>query len=75
MKVEEKFNSRSAKLIDVQYPSIRSGPRYECGMVVEFFTKPGDDNPRSLTVHLTPGDALAMAVDLIAHARMMVNAK
>jgi hypothetical protein len=69
MKVEEKFNLRDAKLIECQTPFVASGPMYALGIKVEFFTYPDDDDRRTLSMHLTPHEALKFAEDLLSAAR------
>jgi hypothetical protein len=69
VKVEEKFNRRDAKLIEVQMPSINTGPQCALGIRAEFFTMPEDEDRRTLSVHLSPDEALELAEGLISAAR------
>ena len=69
MKIEEKFNKRDAKLIEVQPPSVKTGMGLALGIRLEFFTLPGDADMRTLKMHLTPDEALLMAELLISGAR------
>lgn len=69
MKIEEKFNKRTADLIEVQPPAINAGPGYSLGIKLEFFTMPGNDDRRTLSMHMTPAEALEMAEGLISAAR------
>ena len=73
MKIEEKFNKRDAKLIEVQQPCVNSGARYALGIKVEFFTLQGSDDPRTLSMHLTPAEALQLAEELISAARCRLS--
>jgi hypothetical protein len=69
MKIEEKFNKRSADLVKV-VPVFFSGPQYAEGIKIEF-SPSGNElfDPRVLRLHLTPEEALDMAEQLIASAR------
>ena len=70
MRIEEKFNRRSAELIEVQQPTAHVGPNYsELGIKLTFFTVPGNDDHRTIAMHLTVDDALQLAQELIASAR------
>lgn len=74
VKIEEKFNKRDAKLIAVQPASIHTGAQYALGIKLEFFTLPSDDDMRTLSMHMTPDEALEMAEGLIAAARRATRA-
>jgi hypothetical protein len=69
VKIDEKFNKRTANLIEVQPPSVRVGPQYALGIVAEFYTLPGDPDQRTLKIHLTPAEALHLSEQLLAAAR------
>ena len=73
MKIEEKFNKRSADLIDVQLPSVRLRPdEAELGIKLEFFTAQGSNDQRTISMHMTPDEALEMMgllVDAIRRAK------
>jgi hypothetical protein len=69
VKIDEKFNKRGTNLIEVQPPSIRGGSQYALGMVAEFFRLPGGDDHSSIKLHMTPGEALHLAEELIKAAR------
>lgn len=71
MKIDEKFNKRSAELIEVQYPSIRFGRHLALGMCIEFFCLPGKDG-RTLKMHLTPDEALQISAQLTEAARKAI---
>lgn len=77
MKIEEKFNKRSAELIDVQSPSIQYGNHFDLGIRLQFFTLPGVDDFRTLSMHMTPSEALILAKELIeaAHKMLLIKAK
>lgn len=72
MRVEERFNRRSAELIEAQQPLVDSG--FALGVRARFFTMPGSDDGRTLSVHMTPDEALAFARDLIEAARRRIKA-
>ncbi|WP_219096228.1 hypothetical protein [Pseudomonas sp. UMAB-40] len=71
MQVDEKFNKRVAPLIKVQPPLVDAQAGPEC-IRVRLFTSNEDggvsDN-RTLSMHLTPFEALEFAQNLIAVAR------
>lgn len=69
MKVEEKFNKRDAKFIVCQSPSVNSGAHYSLGIKVELFPVYGSYDERTLSMHMTPGEALEFAERLIVAAR------
>lgn len=70
MKIEEKFNRRSADLIEVQHPTAHVGSNdADLGIKLIFATMPGNDDLRTIAMHLTVDDALQLAQELIASAR------
>lgn len=70
MKIEEKFNRRSAELIEVQLPLVRLSPHEaQLGIKLEFLTTPGADDLRTLAMHLTPDEALQMVALLVDAVR------
>lgn len=69
MKIEEKFNKRSANLIEVQPPTVHTGAAYALGIRLTFYPVVSDPDRRTLAMHLTPDEALEMAEGLIAAAR------
>jgi len=73
VKIDEKFNLKSAQLVEVQQPYVKRGPRFALGMSVEFYTAPGSDDRRTLRLHLTPLEALKFAQDLIEAARLQLE--
>ncbi|MDN7179085.1 hypothetical protein M0D69_13890 [Caballeronia sp. SEWSISQ10-4 2] len=64
MKLEERFNLRSAQLVEVQKPSVRTGGGLALGIKVTFIAAAEHDF-RSIGLHLTPTEALQLAEDLI----------
>lgn len=73
MKIEEKFNKRSADLIAVQQPSISVGTAFALDIKLKFFTAPGVDDLRTLSMHMTPYEALQLAESLINAARRSLD--
>lgn len=82
MHVQDKFNKRSATLVECQLPVVRLNTRPAGDLAVprevhiEFFPKP--ENPdhlvqRSLSAYLTAAEALDLAEHLIATARRLVK--
>jgi len=73
MKVDEKFNKRAAKLVDVNAVMVRASPSSPEGVEMEFFEKHGDQ--RDLRVHLTPKEAIDLAMELLskAHQKLGLN--
>jgi hypothetical protein len=68
MKIEEKFNKRSAELLEVQKPVIHVGPNHsDEGIKVTFYQMSGEDG-RTLAQHMKPDEALEYAQSLIAAA-------
>lgn len=68
MKVEEKFNKKSAALLECQPPEVQGGPGTLLGVQVRLYTLPGPES-RSLTLNLNPVESLKLAEDLIREAR------
>jgi hypothetical protein len=69
MLIEEKFNKRSADLMEVQPPSFHVGPYYSAlGIKATFHLIPGEDT-RTISAHMTPSEVLQLAENLIAAAR------
>lgn len=68
MKIEEKFNKRSAELIEVQQPLVDEGPHFALGIRVRNVQPSGADG-RILCMHLTPDEAMGFARDLIEAVR------
>lgn len=68
MKIEEKFNKRSADLVTVQTPTVQSSSGFALGIRLQFFPEARDDQ-RMLSMHLTPAEALDLADYLIGAAR------
>lgn len=69
MRVEEKFNKRMAPLIEVQTPQVDSGIGLELGVRVRLYPLVDGSSVndcRTLTMHLTPLEALEFAQRLIA---------
>jgi hypothetical protein len=68
MRIEEKFNLKSAKLIECQSTAaVYSGPGSALGIKVQFFPTDYDDG-RKISLHLTPREAMALAKELIGAA-------
>jgi hypothetical protein len=66
MKIEEKFNKRSADLVEVQLPSVHLSPfEAELGIKLKFFTLRGSDDLRTLAMHMTPDEGLEMVALLV----------
>ena len=68
MKAEEKFNKKSAVLLECQAPEVHSGPPLPLGVRIRVYTLPGPD-ARSLSLNLSPVEALKLAEDLVREAR------
>lgn len=73
MKIEEKFNKRHADLIEVQSPSFQYGRHLSHGIKVQFSVAPWGEDFRTISMHLTPDEALRMAEGLIAAARNYIE--
>lgn len=67
MRIEEKFNKRSANLVEVVPPAVRAGPQHELGVCATFYSV-HDSGKGQITMHLTPLEALAFAGQLIEAA-------
>jgi len=71
MMIQKKFNKRSADLIEVQPPSMRTGKFHSAlGIRAEFFGLPGSDEG-TISMHMTPDEALDLAARLIQAARQV----
>lgn len=76
MKIEEKFNKRSAKLIDVQTPLVvHAGGGMALG--IKLTATPERDagsigSGEQLCIHMTPAEALELAQQLINAARLQI---
>jgi len=76
MKVEEKFNRRAAPLIDCQPAVVDAGAGLALGVRVRIY--PGNESGgvmdgRTLSMHLTPDEALEFAQNLVAAARERIR--
>ncbi|WP_338924416.1 hypothetical protein V0M98_32905 (plasmid) [Pseudomonas silesiensis] len=71
MKAEEKFNRKTANLLECQQPIVDSGGGLALGVRVRVFMVPGPDC-KTLSLHLTPDEALRMAEDLVREARSYI---
>lgn len=69
MKIEKQFNKRAAALVDVQPPSVSTRPGLALGIRLTFNRGPNDLDNSTIAMHLTPDEALALALQLIAAAR------
>ena len=65
MRVEEKFNRKSAKLLEV-LPVVRTGGGLALGLKVTFYGQ--ETQGRTLSAHMTRDEALGLARDLVAAA-------
>lgn len=73
MKIEEKFNKRTAGLVEVQPPSVFTGSvNSALGIRLMFFRVPGSDDQSTLSMHMTPAEALQFAETLVSAARRMI---
>lgn len=68
MRAEEKFNRKSANLLECQQPIVDSGGGMALGVRVRVFMVPGPE-AKNISLHLTPDEALRLAEDLIREAR------
>ncbi|WP_274644033.1 hypothetical protein [Pseudomonas serbica] len=68
MKAEEKFNRKTAALLECQQPVVDSGGGLALGVRVRVFELPGRE-AKTLSLHLTPDEALRLAEDLVREAR------
>lgn len=71
MQIEEKFNRARAAVIDVSSPhvSLTTEARIKC----EFFAAAGLQDPRSLSMFMTPAEALELAEHLVHQARIQLS--
>lgn len=69
MKIQEKFNLKSAKLIEVMSPTIHTGPHYELGMQIRFYQPSDQQDRREIVLYMTPDEALDFGLALIDTAR------
>lgn len=71
MRVDEKFNKRTAALIEVQQPVVDSKLDTFLGVRVRLFTcnEKHSGDGRELRMHMTPEEALRFAESLLAAAR------
>lgn len=65
MRVDEKFNLKSARLVNCEQPVVESGGGLALGMKIRI-THAADG--RGLNIHLTPEQALKLADDLVREA-------
>ncbi|WKV22051.1 hypothetical protein Phage2-1_00050 [Achromobacter phage 2-1] len=66
MKADEKFNKRAAKLVDIQYAAVYDRSDLSEGMAIGFGENGGDE--RDLRIHLTPQEAIKLAMELLEKA-------
>lgn len=66
MKIEEKFNKRSAEFIEVQPAHISIVAH---SIKLQFFTVPNTNDQRTISMYMTPDEALHFAEKLINSAR------
>ncbi|AJD82942.1 hypothetical protein PJWF_00048 [Achromobacter phage JWF] len=71
MKADERFNKRASPLIEVNTFTVRSGAALAEGMVVELHELEGGN--RDLRIHLTPKEAIALAMELLNKAHRKLN--
>lgn len=74
MRVEEKFNKRAADLVECQQPHVTSGACFTLGIKLECVPVDYTDG-RTLSIHLTPDEALSLARELIAAAQRRIASK
>jgi hypothetical protein len=74
VKIEEKFNNRSATLVDVNRPQVQQSTGYALGIRITLWPSEIGDS-RHMFMHLTPSDALLLARDLIAQATTRLEAE
>lgn len=72
MRMDQKFNKRTAQLIEIQNPHVKSDGIFALGMAVSFYSLPGEETG-TLNLHLTPLEALAFAENLISCARLSLK--
>lgn len=68
MRVDEKFNRRTANLVDAQSPVVDAQYGNALGVRVRIFEAHGGE-ARHLNMHLTPDEALTFARHLIEAAQ------
>ena len=68
MRVEEKFNKRAADLVECQSMHVSSGAFLALGVKIACFPVDHTDG-RTLSIHLTPDEALTLARELIGAAQ------
>lgn len=68
MKIEEKFNLRSAQLVTVNSFYVNCGPQYAEGIKVTFPAREDHDH-RRIALHLNCDEALELAEALLNAAR------
>lgn len=74
MKVEKQFNKRAAELVEVQpSPVVHCGPQYALGVKVTFIRVTNDVDRSTLAMHLTPDEALGLALQLVEAARRVIS--
>lgn len=74
MKIEEKFNVRSANLVKVQPPHVGAGHRYSSeGVKLTFYRFPDDPERNTISMHLTPRECMDMAERLLEAARRVLD--
>ncbi|OHV78270.1 hypothetical protein [Rhizobium sp. LCM 4573] len=73
MRVEERFNKKSAPLLECVQPHVVHRRGFALGIKVEFYQAGDNCDGRTLSVHLTPQEALKMAEDLIAQSRRALS--
>ncbi len=69
MRIEEKFNLRASKLLEVQQPIVDAKHGDALGVRVRIFQALAANDGRALAAHMTPHEALLLAEHLIAAAR------
>jgi len=65
MRVDEKFNLKSARLVECDQPVVESGVGLALGLRIRLTDRA---DGRGLNIHLTPEQALKLANDLIQEA-------
>jgi hypothetical protein len=67
MRIDARFNKRTADQVEVATPAVQAGPQYELGMRVMFFATNGSDKGQ-LAANMSPMEALAFAAELVTTA-------
>lgn len=67
MKIEEKFNKRTAALVPVTSPQVKASPALAKGIKVTFWASDTNDT-RAIAMHMTPAEAHAFAIELLKAA-------